>query len=150
MRGVLNMYGNYINNPFIMPNIPYGSINAPIRMGMQNIPNRVGLGSSLKSLLGLGTTRNASLTKGINWSSLLNNTSKTIGVVKEAIPIVKEVKPMFNNMRSIVKVASIFKDETDANLTNNPTTTTNNSTNSTTTSTNNINTSNQNKPNFFL
>ena len=51
--------------------------------------------------------------RGINWASLLNNTSKTIGVVKEAIPIVKEVGPMMNNMRSMFKIASVFKDETD-------------------------------------
>ena len=59
-----------------------------------------------------------------------------------------------NNMKSMLKVASIFKDETDVNINNNS-----NRTNQTTNTTNNIQsisgtnnnqTYNQNEPNFFL
>lgn len=51
--------------------------------------------------------------KGINWGSLITNTSKTLNVVNQAIPLVRQVGPMMNNMRSMLRIASIFKDETD-------------------------------------
>lgn len=51
--------------------------------------------------------------KGINFGSLLNNANRTLGVVNQAIPLVKQAGPMFNNMRSMIKVASLFKDETE-------------------------------------
>ena len=51
--------------------------------------------------------------KSINWGGMLGNASKALGVVNQAIPIVKEVGPMMNNMRSMLKIASVFKDETD-------------------------------------
>lgn len=140
------MYGSYINNPFMMSNIPYNQmLNTGLRMS--SIPQTMTRASGLRSLLGLGGTRNILPTRSINWSSLLNNTSKTIGVVKEAIPIVKEVKPMFNNMRSMLKVASIFKDETDNTNINQPE---NKNIKNTTTTNNNGMFNNQNEPNFFL
>lgn len=140
------MYGSYINNPFMMSNIPYNQmLNTGLRMS--SIPQTMTRASGLRSLLGLGGARNILPTRSINWSSLLNNTSKTIGVVKEAIPIVKEVKPMFNNMRSMLKVASIFKDETDNTNINQPE---NENIKNTTTTNNNGMFNNQNEPNFFL
>ena len=151
------MYGNCIGGPFVMPNMSYAPImNSGLRMNsMPAVARTSSLGSGLKSLLGLGNTRAvAGAARGINWSSLLNNTSKTLGVVREAIPIVKEVGPMMNNMKSMLKVASIFKDETDVNINNNS-----NRTNQATNTTNNIQsisgtnnnqTYNQNEPNFFL
>lgn len=51
--------------------------------------------------------------KNINWSGIINNTSRTLGLVNQAIPVVKQVGPMMNNMKSMLKIASIFKDETD-------------------------------------
>ena len=51
--------------------------------------------------------------KSINWTGMINNTSKTLGIINQSIPIVKQVGPMMNNMRSILRIASIFKDETD-------------------------------------
>lgn len=136
------MYGGYINGPFMMPNMSY----VPMSRAMG--PAARGLGGSLRSLLGLAP-RAGSAAGGINWSSLLNNTSKTIGVVKEAIPIVKEVGPMMNNMRSMFKIASVFKDETDtSNGIKKPSV---NYTSTDSNSNNIINTNTyQNKPNFFL
>ena len=98
------MYGNYIGGPFVIPNMSYAPImNSGLRMNsMPAVARTSSLGSGLKSLLGLGNTRAvAGASRGINWSSLLNNTSKTLGVVREAIPIVKEVGPMMNNMKSM-------------------------------------------------
>ena len=59
----------------------------------------------------LGNSLNA--IKSINWSRIINNTSKTLGIINQSIPIVKQVGPMMNNMKSMLKIASIFKDETD-------------------------------------
>ena len=44
---------------------------------------------------------------------MINNTSKTLGIINQSIPIVKQVGPMMNNMKSMLRIASIFKDETD-------------------------------------
>ena len=84
----------------------YGMSNmAPTLMGFGRGP---GLFASLRGLRG-GT----SLFRGINFGSLLNNASRTLGVVNQAVPLVKQVGPMFNNMKSMLKLASAFKDETD-------------------------------------
>lgn len=152
------MYGNYMGGPFMMPNMSYGPmLNST--MAMNSIPSTMArgssLGSGLRSLLGIGGARNLAggVSRGINWSSLLNNTSKTLGVVREAIPIVKEVGPMMNNMKSMLKVASVFKDATDVNSentsndrSNNIKSTTDNFNNQSSTKTNIT----QNEPNFFL
>lgn len=152
------MYGNYMGGPFMMPNMSYGPI-LNSTMAINSIPSTMArgssLGSGLRSLLGLGGARNLAggVSRGINWSSLLNNTSKTLGVVREAIPIVKEVGPMMNNMKSMLKVASVFKDATDVNSentsndrSNNIKSTTDNFNNQSSTKTNIT----QNEPNFFL
>ncbi len=152
------MYGNYMGGPFMMPNMSYGPI-LNSTMAINSIPSTMArgssLGSGLRSLLGLGGARNLAggVSRGINWSSLLNNTSKTLGVVREAIPIVKEVGPMMNNMKSMLKVASVFKDATDVNSentssdrSNNIKSTTDNFNNQNSTKTNIT----QNEPNFFL
>lgn len=74
--------------------------------------------SFLAPTRGLGLFRNigrgAGILKGINWGNLFSNTSRALGVVNQAIPIVKQAGPMFNNMRSMLKVASAFKDVTDS------------------------------------
>lgn len=54
--------------------------------------------------------------KSINWQGLLSNTSRTLGVINQAVPLVKQIGPMYNNMKSMLKVASLFKDETDTNV----------------------------------
>lgn len=55
----------------------------------------------------------------VNWGTLINNTSRTLGLINQTIPIVRQVGPMVNNMRSMLRVASIFKDETDVKTNNN-------------------------------
>ena len=156
------MYGNNFGYPFIgginppvMPPMTRGIIN-PMTMGIRGATRSGGL----RSLLGLGSTARGA-TSGFSFTNLLNGASKTLGVVKDAIPIVKEVGPMMNNMKSMLKIASVFKDETDTSTRAN----TNNSTNikkevtqnkeATPTKSDNIDsvttTSNyQNEPNFFL
>lgn len=122
---------------------PYNSFGA-MNTGM-NIARNGGLFSRLG-----GSVR------GINWQGLLNNTSKTLGVINQAIPVVKQVGPMFNNMKSMLRIASLFKDETDPpknnNInSNNSTQSTNNKTVNSETNKNTItNNSYSNSPNFFI
>ena len=54
--------------------------------------------------------------KAFNWSGLINNTSKTLGIINQTIPLVRQVGPMVGNMRSMIKLASVFKDETDTDI----------------------------------
>ena len=37
-----------------------------------------------------------------------------MGVINQTIPLVKQVGPVMNNMKSMLRVASAFKDETDS------------------------------------
>lgn len=134
----------------MMPNVSYGPMLNP------TMTRGASLGSGIRSLLGLGNARNfaGGVSRGINWSSLLNNTSKTLSVVREAIPIVKEVGPMMNNMKSMLKVASVFKDATDVNNEHKTNNNINNNIKSTTDNFNNQSSTEnsimQNEPNFFL
>lgn len=105
------MFPNGYN--FNMPFYPsYGSMGPVLRntFGMQ-MPQALGgitrNGGILSRLTGLGGLRS------FNWQGLLTNTSKTLNVINQAIPIVKQVGPMYNNMKSMLRIASLFKDETD-------------------------------------
>ena len=165
------MFGNNMTNPFMsytpitqnipmtnFSNIPIMSMRAtPMPQMMNSIPQNRGL---LSSLFGLGRGANTgSIMQGIRsggFGNLLNNASKALGVVKEAIPIVKEVGPMFGNMKSMLKLASVFKDETDspnkANIQKNNTNTKTQDIKEKDTSipSTTINTIDNNQPNFFL
>lgn len=168
------MFGNYTGGPYIS-NMSYGPMmngmmrNAPM-MGMVSNPMMGMRGTSmmggaprtggfLSSLFG-GRSAVGGLTKSFNFGNLLNSASKALGVVNQAIPIVKEVGPMMGNMKQMMKIASIFKDETDTSIsTRNNTSTTSettskeitnikeNDTRITSTTTSNVQ---NNEPNFFL
>jgi len=100
-------------------NIPvYPSFNNPnmglgmgTGMGMRTLPRagglfyRLGLGNTMRGI--------SSIPRGINWQGLLGGASRTLNVINQAIPVVKQIGPMYNNMKSMLKVASLFKDETD-------------------------------------
>lgn len=96
-------------------NMPFYSMSPPPSMAMNmGIPTRMPgglfsrlLGGSNGVRAGLGTTR------AFSWQGLLNTTSKTLNVINQALPIVKQVGPVYNNMKSMLRVASLFKDETD-------------------------------------
>lgn len=173
------MFGNNMTGPFISPTMAYGPMinNASLintaNMGMRSAP-MMGIANSpmlrstpraggfLSSLLGRGGA--GSLISGakstLNFGNILTNTSKALGVVKEAIPIVKEVGPMMGNMKSMLKIASIFKDETDtstrsiSNTSSNQTNITSNEKvqkeNDTKMASTTINKTLNNEPNFFL
>lgn len=173
------MFGNNITGPFISPTMPYGPMinnaslinttgigmhSAPM-MGIANSPmlrTAPRTGGFLSSLLGRGGTESilSGAKSTLNFGNILTNTSKALGVVKEAIPIVKEVGPMMGNMKSMLKIASIFKDETDTSTrtsvntsSNEITTRTNEDTpkeNDTRITSTNTNQTLNNEPNFFL
>lgn len=77
--------------------------------------------------LGINPTKNSGILssiKSINWGGLLNNANKTLNVVNQTIPLVRQAGPMINNMKSMIKLASAFKNETNQkeikeNITNN-------------------------------
>lgn len=48
---------------------------------------------------------------GVNWGSLLTNTQRTLGVINQAIPVVKQISPLLNNAKTMFKVMSEFKKE---------------------------------------
>lgn len=112
------MFGNNFGYPFMggMPNqmIPPMTRNM-IRPAISPLNRGISQGGGLRSLLGLGRTTSPGglASRGFSFSNLLNGASKTLGVVRDAIPVVKEIGPMMNNMKSMLKIASVFKDETD-------------------------------------
>ena len=67
-------------------NFPYASFS--------QIPKAGGL----KSLFG-----------GIKWSSILSGTQKTLNVVNQAIPIIKQAGPVINNAKTMFRVMNEFK-----------------------------------------
>lgn len=50
--------------------------------------------------------------KSFNWSNLLNGANKTLNVVNQTIPLVRQAGPMFNNMKSMLRLAKVFGKET--------------------------------------
>ena len=65
--------------------------------------------------LGFRFKNGFSLFKNINWNGLLNGASKTLGVVNQTIPLVKRVGPMVNNVKSMFRLMTAFRDETVTN-----------------------------------
>ena len=148
------MYGNNFGYPFMggMPSQIVPPMTGNMMGPMMGAPLRSAGGGGLRSLLGLGRTSTG--TSSFNFTSLLNGASKTLGVVKDAIPVVKEVGPMMNNIRSMLKIASVFKDETDTTkkegTTSSNIASSNTSSNNTTTQKVEYTNQTNNQPNFFL
>ena len=104
------------NQPFFIPR--YYGLQNMMRSSMIPATNTI----ARTSLFGrLGNVLEG--IKSFNWSNLINNTSKTLGIINQTIPLVRQVGPMVGNMKSMIKLASVFKDETDTspnqNLNNN-------------------------------
>ena len=112
------------NNPYFIPSFNQAII--PPAMMNPNLIRGVGILSPTRNLTAstlTNTTKGTGLLsklstglsgiKKVNWGGLINNTSKTLGIINQTIPIVRQVGPMVTNMKSMIRVASIFKDETD-------------------------------------
>ena len=48
--------------------------------------------------------------KLFNFSDLLNKTQKTLNVINQAIPIFYQIKPLWNNTKTILKIANIVNE----------------------------------------
>lgn len=86
-----------------------------------------------------------------NWSSILNNTQKTLNIINQAIPVFYQIKPIWNNTKTIFKIMGALKEEDKPKYSNirknhNNESAYHNNTNTTTAS----NYANDNTPNFFL
>lgn len=91
--------------------------------------------------------------KKINWGNFLTNTQKTLGVINQAIPIAYQVKPIWNNAKTMFRIMGAIKDDGKQTQVskNNNSNTLNNSNELNNTSTNQYNfQSDINQPNFFL
>ena len=79
---------------------------------------------------------------GIKWGSILSGTQKVLGVANQAIPMIKQVKPVVKNARTMFKVMNEFKktDTASSNTvsTNNESTNSKNIENINTVNTNNV------------
>lgn len=76
---------------------------------------------SVAPMISRGASRGlfSRLFSGINWSSILSNTQKTLGIVNQAIPMVKQISPIMKNAKTMFKVMNEFKRvETPASTTN--------------------------------
>jgi len=56
--------------------------------------------------------------RGITLSSIINGTQRTLGLVNQAIPLVKQVTPVMKNAKTMFRVMNEFK-KVDAPATNN-------------------------------
>lgn len=110
------------NQPFFIPRFSPYMMAQPMARGMigaaPGLVRAGSLGAASGATKGAGLIRSlgngiAGL-RSINWSGLINGTSKTLGVINQTIPLVKQVGPVMNNMKSMLRVASAFKDETDS------------------------------------
>lgn len=89
------------NNPYFIPNM------------YQTIPRTMLRNASISPIRNINIfSKLGNTIKNIKWSEIINNTSKTLGIINQTIPVVKQVKPIMNNMKSMIKIASLFKDET--------------------------------------
>ena len=77
-------------------------------------------------------TQGLSMLKNIKWGTLLDGTSKTLGVINQAIPIIYQVKPIIGNMKTISKIVTNLSDNNNEKEVDNKTT------------------SNENKPIFYI
>lgn len=46
---------------------------------------------------------------GVNWSSILSNTQKVIGIANQAIPTIRQITPMMKNAKTMFRVMNEFK-----------------------------------------
>lgn len=55
----------------------------------------------------------------LSFTKILNGTSKTLNVINQAIPIVKQISPIINNAKTMFKVINEFKKNDDENIISN-------------------------------
>ena len=48
---------------------------------------------------------------GINFSAILSNTQKTLNIINQGIPVIKQISPIMRNAKTMFKVLNEFKKE---------------------------------------
>ena len=66
-------------------------------------------------------SKGLSFIKTIKWGEFLDGTSKTLGVINQAIPIIYQTKPIINNAKTLFKIANIIKSPSPTNTNSNTT-----------------------------
>lgn len=122
---------NFNPNPSFMrgpaPLLSNIANTAPVRM----IPGATSAVPRISSLFGsakagsIGAT--ATGASKITFSSLLNGASKTLGVINQAIPVFYQVKPIWNNARTMFRVVKEINSKDNSDSSNNVTKQTTNS-----------------------
>lgn len=161
-------FGMAPNYGAMMPSMGNAAGFAPMMGRTGGLSSLFGRGGGLRSLFGqaggagnaLGGVAGATRT-GVNWSGLLSGAQRTLGVINQAIPAINQIRPFWNNARSILSIVKAFnksnnddpKSESDSagssatasNITNKKITVNNDID---TSSTSNISTNNM--PSFFV
>lgn len=97
----------------------------------------------------------SSLRGKFNWSGILNNTQKTLNIINQAIPVFYQIKPIWNNTKTVFRIIGAIKDDdkgekvqktNKTNYTNNYNTHNSNQSNYQSSNINN----DDNRPKFFL
>lgn len=73
-------------------------------------PNYIAPVPRISSFLGRSTTAGASK---ITFSSILNGASKTLGVINQAIPVAYQIKPIWNNAKTMFRVVKGLNSKDD-------------------------------------
>ena len=53
--------------------------------------------------------------KNFNWSTFLDGTQKTLNIINQAIPIIYQIKPIYQNAKTAFKLVNAFKEESNKN-----------------------------------
>lgn len=143
-----NNYFNFNPNSFIR-NVPNVGLNP---MGIRSIPRVVGL-PRLSSLFGGSSSLSGvgSASK-LTFSSFLTGAGKTLGVINQAIPVFYQVKPIWNNARTMLRVAREMKVDNNSSRNNISTNNINQSTKAQLSNSNNTQSEKKedNSPTFFI
>jgi len=51
--------------------------------------------------------------KNIKLSTILDGTQKTLSIINQAIPIIYQIKPIYQNVKTAFKVVNAFKSDTN-------------------------------------
>lgn len=63
-------------------------------------------------------SRGLNFIKNINFAGILDGTSKTLNVVNQAIPVIYQAKPLFQNVGTLFKITNAMKKESDTPVSN--------------------------------
>lgn len=56
-------------------------------------------------------SQNISGFRKLNFSKILDGTQKTLSIINQAIPVIYQIKPLYENAKTALKVVNIIKDD---------------------------------------